>query len=45
MIENLPMLLDAALQLIIGLAQGLVDAIPQLVSALPAIIEAVVDFD
>ena len=44
LIDNLPKLLDAALKLIIGLAQGLVKAIPQLVSRLPAIINALVDF-
>lgn len=38
------MLLDAALQLILGLAQGLLNALPQLISELPAIITGIVDF-
>ena len=34
------MILDAALQLILGLAQGILDALPQLIAALPALSSA-----
>lgn len=44
LIDNLPMILDAALQLIMGLAEGLLTTIPILIEALPSIILAIVDF-
>ena len=44
LIENLPMLLNAALQLIMGLAQGLITALPVLIAALPEIINGIVTF-
>ena len=37
-----PMILDAALQLITGLAQGLLNAIPVLIQALPEIIMSII---
>lgn len=42
--DNLPLMLDAALQLITGLAQGILDALPVLIEALPQIITGIVDF-
>lgn len=44
LIDNLPLLLDAALQLITGLAQGLLDALPVLIEALPEIITSIITF-
>lgn len=44
LIDNLPLILDAALQLIMGLAQGILDAIPTLIEALPEVIIAIVEF-
>nr|WP_206192686.1 hypothetical protein [Scrofimicrobium canadense] len=38
------MLLGAALELVLGLATGLLEAIPVLVEALPAIVEAIIGF-
>jgi hypothetical protein len=38
------MLLDAALQIILGLVDGLLLALPELIAALPTIILAIVDF-
>lgn len=40
--ENISMLIDAALQLIMGLADGLIEALPILIEALPFIIEELV---
>lgn len=42
--ESLSSLLDAALQIITGLAQGLLEALPTLIAALPTIISNIVDF-
>lgn len=36
--DNLPMILATALQLITGLTQGLIQALPVLIEALPTII-------
>ncbi|MDR0820845.1 MAG: hypothetical protein LBN40_00050 [Oscillospiraceae bacterium] len=44
LIDNLPMLLEAALQLVLGLTEGILAALPQLISTLPAIITGIVDF-
>ncbi|MBQ5957545.1 MAG: hypothetical protein IJL46_08345 [Clostridia bacterium] len=38
------MVLEAALQLVLGLTQGILDALPVLIAALPAIITGIVDF-
>ena len=38
------MLLEAALALIEGLAQGILDAIPVLIEALPEVIDSIVTF-
>ena len=43
LIDNIPMLIDAALQLITGLAQGIINAIPVLVAALPQVITSLVN--
>lgn len=40
--DNISMLIDAALQLIMGLADGLIEALPILIEALPFIIEELV---
>jgi len=37
LIDNLPMILDAALQLRLGLADGIIKALPRLIAALPKI--------
>ena len=42
-IDNLPKILDAALSIILGLAEGLLAALPELIAALPAIIIAIVN--
>ena len=44
LVDNLPLILDAALQLIEGLAQGILDAIPVLIEALPEVIMGIVNF-
>lgn len=44
LVDNLPLLLDAALQLITGLAEGLIAAIPVIIEALPQIITGIVTF-
>jgi hypothetical protein len=43
LIENIPLLITAALQLLTGLAQGLVAALPVLIEALPEIITAIIN--
>ena len=40
--ENVPLLIDAALQLMIGLVQGLIEAIPVLVEMIPQIVISMV---
>lgn len=42
-IENIPLLIDAALQLVTGLAEGIINAIPVLVAALPQLITSLID--
>ena len=42
LIANLPLILDAALQLVTGLAQGILNALPVLIAALPEIINGIV---
>jgi len=37
-------ILNAALQIIMGLAKGLVDALPRLIEALPKIINGIINF-
>ena len=44
LIENLPMLIQAALILIQALANGLLAALPELMAALPEIIFTITDF-
>ncbi len=41
--ENLPLLIDAALQLIEGLAEGLLEALPVLIEAMPDLIIGIVN--
>jgi hypothetical protein len=43
LIDNIDLLIPAALQLIIGLADGLIQAIPELIAAVPTIVGALVD--
>lgn len=42
-IDNIPLLIDAALQLVTGLAEGIINAIPVLVAALPQLITSLID--
>lgn len=42
-IENAPMLLDAAIGIIFGLADGLIDALPDLIPAIIAVILAIIE--
>lgn len=42
-IDNIPLLIDAALQLVTGLAEGIISAIPVLVAALPQLITSLID--
>ncbi len=42
-VENLPMLIDAALQLILALGQGLIAALPVLIPQIPIIVQAIFD--
>ena len=42
LVENLPLLIDAALQLILALTQGLLIALPTLIAAIPQLIAAIV---
>lgn len=42
-IDNIPLLTDAALQLVTGLAEGIINAIPVLVAALPQLITSLID--
>ena len=42
-LNNIPMLVNAGIQLLVGLANGIVNAIPQLVERLPEIIEALIN--
>ena len=42
-LDNLPLLINAGVQLLVGLANGIVNAIPQLIDRLPEIIEALVN--
>jgi phage-related protein len=41
-VNNLPLLLDAGIQLILALGLGLIDAIPQLLESLPTVITALI---
>ena len=41
--DNLPLLIEAALQLVVGLANGIVAAIPELITAIPTMIAAIVE--
>ena len=41
--ENAPMLITAAIQMAIALGKGLVQAVPQIVASLPAVIQAILD--
>ena len=43
LVDNLPMLLEAGIQLVVQIAVGLIRAIPQLVGALPEIIMAILN--
>ena len=43
LIDNIPLLIDAALQLVTGLAEGIINAIPVLVAALPQLITSLID--
>ena len=42
-LNNLPLLINAGVQLLVGLANGIVNAIPQLIDRLPEIIEALIN--
>ena len=44
LLEQLPQLLDCALQLLLGLARGFLNALPVLIAQLPKIILAIVNF-
>lgn len=44
LIEHLPELIQAGMQLLLGLAQGLINAIPTLISYLPQIITALITY-
>lgn len=41
--ENAPMLITAAIQMAIALGKGLVQAVPQILTSLPAVIQAILD--
>ena len=43
LVSMIPMLIDAGIQLLLGLIEGITDAIPQLVAMLPTIIQQIVD--
>ncbi len=43
LVDNIPLLIEAALQLILGLAQGLIIALPVLIAALPEIMDAIIN--
>ena len=43
-IDNAPMLLEAGLNLLEGIAQGIVNALPTLIESLPKIIQGILDF-
>jgi len=43
LIENLPLMIDAALKLVLGLVEGIIAAIPVLIEAIPTLIESMVD--
>ena len=43
LIENLPMLIEAAIQLFLGLVTGLVQALPQIIAALPTLIDSIIN--
>lgn len=42
-LNNIPILINAGVQLLVGLANGIVNAIPQLIDRLPEIIEALIN--
>jgi len=42
LLDNLPLLIDAGLQLIIGLATGIIEALPEIIDRLPQIITGMV---
>lgn len=41
--ENAPMLITAAIQMAIALGKGLVQAVPQILTSLPAVVQAILD--
>lgn len=41
LIQNLPLIITAAIQIVIAITKGLAEAIPQLIAALPQIVEAI----
>ncbi|MPM18012.1 hypothetical protein SDC9_64413 [bioreactor metagenome] len=43
LINNLPLLVNAALQLVVGLAKGIVNALPELIAKAPEIITALIN--
>ena len=44
LLDQLPAILDCALELILGLAQGILAALPVLIEALPEVISSIVEF-
>lgn len=42
-VENLPLLIDAGIQLIVALAEGLIEALPQIIDKIPEIIDGLIN--
>jgi phage-related protein len=43
LIDNLPMLIEGAIQLFLGIVTGLIQALPQIIAALPTLIDSIIN--